>query len=208
MGNMVGYGDVADELRPQLWGRLWKDVINLSSGTSNGYKAMLALKYRKEYAANGRVLRDDVSTPEALAMLMGFGGQEGKANWKVIEDMAGKYKARKEDVLEIFNQNSRMLIGTTGGDELAYQVKMGQLAMSLFKDDPQGAEWYMDALREQVSNSDDRLLKQIMAASRWATMEDVHHWLDTVPNITDEQRANYRAWADMAYKAPSEAKDK
>lgn len=126
-----------------LWGQLWRDVANLSSGASNGYKAMLALEYRKQFASAGGTIADNISTPEAFAIALGFPVKNGAVNWAIVEDINSKYKTRKEDIQEVFNQHSRILIAEgLGDDQLAYQIKMAQLAMSLYKDDPEASKMW------------------------------------------------------------------
>lgn len=205
-GMLMGFGDVAEGIEPMLWGQLWRDVASLSSGASNGYKAMLALEYRKQFASAGGTIADNISTPEAFAIALGFPVKNGAVNWAIVEDINSKYKTRKEDIQEVFNQHSRILIAEgLGDDQLAYQIKMAQLAMSLYKDDPEASKMWWGMVKQKVQDGDDRLLRKIMEASKWATPEDTNKWLDKVPDITPEERANYKAWASMFNKAPKEA---
>lgn len=200
-GALMGLGDVAEGMEPMLWGQLWKDVANLSSGASNGYKALMALQYRKQFAATGGVIADNISTPEAIAMALGFPVQDGQANWKVIEDIASKYQLRKADIEGVFNRHSRMLVADgMAADQSAYAMKMAQAAMSIYKDDPEARKMWWSLVKEKTESGDDRLMKRIMSSAKWATPEEVNKWIEGAPNLTPEQRHNYKAWAEMMSK--------
>lgn len=196
IGQLTGVMPVGENMTPKLWGQLWKDVGNLSSGVSNGLKAKLALEYQKQFAANGGTLAENVTTPEAFAIALGLPVQNGQVNWKLTQELAASYKTRKEDIQELFNQTSRMLVADgTSADAMQYMFQMSQTVMSVYRDDPQAQQMWMDMLKEKLANGDDRLLKRILDAAGWEDPEQIEKWLDKVPNITPEQRQNFKAWA-------------
>jgi len=196
VGQLTGVMPVGDNMQPKLWGQVWKDVANLSSGASAGLKAKLALEYRKQYSATGANVADEISTPEALAIAFGLPVQDGQVNWAITEKLAEKYQTRKEDIQELFNQTSRILVAEgTRAEEFDYMVQMSQTAMSVYKDDPQAREMWMDMLKKKMDDGDSRLIDRIMKAAGWDKPEEIQKMLDDVPNLSPEERQNYKAWA-------------
>ncbi|KFC01064.1 hypothetical protein GTGU_03581 [Trabulsiella guamensis ATCC 49490] len=196
VGQLVGVMPVGDNMQPKLLGQLWKDVANLASGTSNGLKAKMALEYRKVYSATGQLVAGDISTPEAFALAIGLPVQDGQVNWALTEKLASAYKTRKEDVQEIFDQTSRILVAEgTRANEWEYMAQMSQTAMSVFKDDPAAREMWMDMLKKKMSDGDARLINRIMDAAQWEDPAKIQKMIDELPGLTPEQRHNYKEYA-------------
>ncbi|MFT2894678.1 hypothetical protein ACMWKN_05365 [Enterobacter sp. 01-M-05-SI-ECC] len=74
-------------------------------------------------------------------------------------------------------------------------AQMSQTAMSVYKDDPQAREMWMDMLKKKMDDGDSRLIDRIMKAAGWDKPEEIQKMLDDVPNLSPEERQNYKAWA-------------
>lgn len=191
----IGYasGLVADpssDTTPEKWHAVMMDVINLSSGASNARKAWLMLKYQREYSALGGTSRSNVTSPEAVAKLLGFQSLEQARSFAVIEDITAEHDKYNADIDQYFNDVSRRLVGEgVTAEQQDYAIRMYQYGMSAFPNNHAASKRWMDNMAKQFKAGDRRLFDAIMASSGWASREDVIGWINKATLSPDQREA-------------------
>lgn len=189
----IGYAsglvaDPSDDTSVEKWHAVMRDVANLSSGLSNGYKAWLMLKYQREYSATGAMTRDNVTTPEAFAKALGFQSLAQARSFAVTDDIRAEHDKYNADIDQYFNDVSRRMVaeGVTA-DQQQYLIRMSQYGMSAFPNNVAAHKRWMANMMKQIEGGDRRLFDSIMSASGWATREDVIGWINKA-TLSPEQR--------------------
>lgn len=200
----VGYAsglvtDPSPDTSVEKWHAVMMDVINLSSGASNARKAWLMLKYQREYSATGATTRDNVTTPEAVAKLLGFQSLEQARSFAVMEDITAEHDKYNADIKGYFTDMSRRLVaeGTTA-EQKDYLIRMSQYGMSAFPNNAAVHKYWMALLTQQVEGGDRRLFDAIMQSSGWATKEDVIGWINKA-TLSPEQRETLLSVAKWSF---------
>lgn len=180
--------DPSSDTSVDKWHTVMMDVGNLSSGFSNGYKAWLMLKYQREYSATGAMTRDNVTTPEAFAKLLGFQSLAQARSFAVMDDIKAEHDKYNADIDQYFGDVSRRLVaeGLTA-EQQDYLIRMSQYGMSAFPNNVSAHKRWMANMMKQIEGGDRRLFDAIMSASGWATREDVIGWINQA-TLKPEQR--------------------
>lgn len=189
----IGYAsglvtDPSSDTTPEKWHAVMMDVINLSSGASNARKAWLMYKYQREYSAMGGTTRTNVTTPEAVAKLLGFQSLEQARSFAIIEDITAEHDKYNADIDDYFNAVTRRMVGEgLAADEQEYVTRLYQYGMSAFPNNVAASKRWMDNMSKQFKAGDRRLFDAIMASSGWASKEDVQGWINKA-TLSPEQR--------------------
>lgn len=200
----VGYAsglvtDPSPDTSIEQWHTVMMDVLNLSSGASNARKAWLMFKYQREYSATGATTRDNVTTPEAFAKLLGFQSLEQARSFAITDDITKEHDKYNADIKNYFSDMSRRLVaeGTTA-EQKDYLIRMSQYGMSAFPNNAAAHKYWMALLTQQIEGGDRRLFDAIMSASGWASREDVMGWINKA-TLSPEQRETLLSVAKWSF---------
>jgi len=191
--------DPSPDTSVEKWHTVMMDVLNLSSGASNARKAWLMLKYQREYSATGATTRDNVTTPEAFAKLLGFQSLEQARSFAVMDDITAEHDKYYEDIKQYFNDVSRRMVaeGITA-EQQDYLVRMSQYGMSAFPNNAEAHKYWMALMTQQIKGGDRRLFDAIMNASGWASREDVISWINKA-TLSPDDRATLLSVAKWSF---------
>ncbi|QHJ80834.1 MAG: hypothetical protein [Bacteriophage sp.] len=200
----VGYAsglvtDPSPDTNVDKWHTVMMDVLNLSSGASNARKAWLMLKYQREYSSTGAMTRDNVTTPEAFAKLLGFQSLAQARSFAITDDITKEHDKYNADIKNYFNDVSRRLVseGLTA-EQQNYVIRMSQYGMSAFPNNVAAHKYWMALMVQQIEGGDRRLFDAIMNASGWASREDVVGWINKA-TLSPEQRETLLSVAKWSF---------
>lgn len=196
VSTMIGLKENFED-NPIKWSNVAMDAANLSSGLSNAFKAAYAWEYGKKIGALGGTTDESVSKPEAIAAALGLPTHDESQMRKAMDAIYKNDADVKKDVDKIFQitANQFKQEGMTP-DQLEWTFAMSGRMMSVFKGNPKAKEYWAQNMRKQQANKDWTMMKRIMEFSQWGDSNQVKNLINTVPNLTPEQRQGLHAIVD------------
>lgn len=196
VSTMIGLKENFED-NPIKWSNVAMDAANLSSGLSNAFKAAYAWEYGKKIGALGGTTDEAVSKPEAIAAALGLPTHDESQMRKALDAIYKNDADVKKDVDKIFQitANQFKQEGMTP-DQLEWTFAMSGRMMSVFKGNPKAKEYWAQNMRKQQANKDWTMMKRIMEFSQWGDSNQVKNLINTVPNLTPEQRQGLHAIVD------------
>lgn len=193
---MTGLKDNFED-NPVKWSNVAMDAAGLSSGLSNAFKAAYAWEYGRKVGALGGTTDERVSKPEAVAAALGLPTYDESQMRKAMDAVYKNDEDIKKDVDKIFQitANQFKQEGLTP-DQLEWTFSMSGRMMSVFNGNPKAKEYWQQNMRKQQANKDWTMMKRIMEFSQWGDSNQVKNLIDTVPNLSPEQREGLRAVVD------------
>lgn len=183
---------------PVKFSLLAKDFLSISSGMSNMFKALYMKEVGKKLSSSGDVVDKEVTSIETLMQVAGFGPQDESNYYWVNMEMYKKSKEFEEDVVKVYNEVKRRLIGdniTPGTAEYYQQVL--QQPWLVFGNDNMRARQILDReLRRDMANGDVRLYKMILDAHDIMSPEETKSIVDALPDVPQDMKDKYKDTID------------
>ena len=122
---------------PETAGQVLKEVANMMSGISNYNKMMQILETGKLVDKAGRIVADDLGTPEAIYQLFGFAPASQRDMFNSIMELQKDPKKHKEAVLKDYAAVVQYYTsqGMDNQDQ-AWMDKVTGSVLRMYKDDP------------------------------------------------------------------------
>jgi hypothetical protein len=101
-----------DDLSMEDLGAVAHTFASFSSGYANlskSFKELFVQEYAKRYSASGEVVNSNVTTPESIAKLLGFGTLEEALQREVIGSLYSASPDAKKDVRELYRLQTQAL---------------------------------------------------------------------------------------------------
>lgn len=174
--------DVQD---PVSFSHLVKANASMFSGFSNAFKAKYALETGRKMSINGNITDQDVTTPEAIAALFGFGTMDEANRAWIGQQLYNNSKSLKDDVTLYYTTLKRHLAREgISVKEQEYFVRSFSDAWRVFGNDNMKArEILFDLLKRDAAKGDDLLFKRAMEQVGW---KDAKGYRTMIQNIPDQ----------------------
>lgn len=201
------YFNLTDDYKdPTSFGEVAKEFAKLSSGMSNMFKAAYALKYKQKINTMGGITDPDVSTPEAIAQVFGFGTMDEAQSFYVRDVTYKKSKAYEDDVKQWYGEYKKHLarngIGPaeTAGIQKVYTEAWRQFG----NDDFRAKEIVNQLLRQDILNGDSRMYQSVLRMTGLQSNAETQSLIKALPNIDEQKRKQLKDTVDYidSYKDP------
>lgn len=198
---MARYFNIKEELdpnNPTEFSSVLRDVAKISSGWTAAENARMALAVRKKFDAQGGVIDQSITVPEAWAAGLGFGTMATKELYKVSNNLSEDKKAREERVMSRYRDIMNYYRSELGKPEndVAYIQKVTSMLMRSFT----GAgelelvtkQWQKDMVGKEQS-----LLKQMIQASGISDSRHLEDNIKMAPISEDKKQMLLQRFKDV-----------
>jgi hypothetical protein len=200
MSRFFGIVEDMDE-DPETFTSVMNDVLKISSGYSNGVKAMLLLNAKKRLDQYGNKIDSDVTSIEAYSQFLGFGSADTRDLYRTAIEWSKDTKAHRDDVLQVYQSIKRYYAEhlEVETSDPKYITKVTGQIMKVFEKDPLAlaiirSEWSKDMVgkdqalmalfmkRIQIPNIGN-LIDEVKTSS--LTPEQKDEMLKMIKNVSD-----------------------
>lgn len=151
----------ADGTAPE-WREALREVLKLSSGVSNFYKAALAHEELKSFSSSGKVSDGNMTPAEATARAYGFSSVAEQRKWAITGELYEKRKEFDDDVKAVY-KNIKQALAREGvyATSPEFQSRVINAMNAPFKDSPKARQIIQQQLKYDVEvEGDVRIFKQ------------------------------------------------
>lgn len=139
------------------------EFSKIASGMSNFYKMKLAMEYGIIRNGYGKVIDDDVTSTEALALLWGFSTKDAKKMREVNTQIYNDSKSLKDDVEKMFKETVRQLSQKDlTPEQVRAQIKLLNFGALAWKDTPKAKEIWGNLVKKHAKSNEDIIIKRLM----------------------------------------------
>lgn len=204
------YFNLSDDYQdPKSFGDVAHDFASLSSGYSNGFKAAYALHYQRKQSSAGGVTDSNVTRPEAIAQVFGFGTLDEAQKRYVSDATYKKTKAFEDDVKLYYRELKRHVTrnGITPG-EVEYTTKMLAEAWRVWgNDDYQARQIIAAELKKDAQAGDSRMYQSVMKATGVMNHNEVKGLIKAIPGYAEDKRKAMSDTVDFIYSYEDKIKE-
>lgn len=191
------------------FGNVAHDFASLSSGYSNGFKAAYALQYQRKLNTMGGITDSNVTSPEAVAQVFGFGTLD-EAQKRYVNDKTYKATKAYEDDVKTWYKDFKKHIarqGITPG-EVEHTTKVFGEAWRVWgNDDYQARQIISGELKKDAQAGDSRMYQSVMKATGVMDHNEVKGLIKAIPGYADDKRKAMSDTVDFIYSYKDEIKE-
>lgn len=201
------YFNLIDDFKdPTSFAEVATEFAKLSSGLSNAFKANYALKYKQKINTMGGISDPNVSTPEAIAQMFGFGTMDEVQAFYVRDVTYKKSKAYEDDVKKWYGEYKKHLVrqGITPAEVAGIQKVYTEAWRTFGNDDFRAKEIVNQLLRQDVLNGDARMHQSVLRMTGMQSNSETQALIKALPNIDVEKRQQLQDTVEYinSYKDP------
>jgi hypothetical protein len=166
------------------------EVLKISSGWNNGYKAKLLLDANKRLDQYGNAIDKDVNNVEAWAQAIGFGTSDTREMYRISQEMSKDVKKHKEETLKVYNDIKRYYASKleVEASDPAFITKVTGRALKIFENDPVGQAIIAKQLEIDLQGKDASLIALFLKRSGIPSIGSLKDQVRNMP-VSDEQKA-------------------
>lgn len=185
---------IEDFESPTQFSEVATNFAKIASGFSSAFKAAYALEYKKKMSSTGRVTDSNVTSPEALATILGIQTIDEDLNYRVMSDMSNTKKADEDDFNKLYSAAKNHLKSIEPGDnDFDYTVKMYSEANRVFGNSPRYFDWLDKKLKQDMADGDSSMYQSFIRNSDLYKQADFNALIDQAPFKDESDRENVRA---------------
>lgn len=178
------YFNLIDDYQdPTTFGRVANDFASMSSGYSNAFKAAYALQAGQKISSGGGITDSNVTRPEAIAAMFGFGTMDEAQRRYVNDTTYKKSKAFEDDVKATYKDLKQHITkeGITP-QEQEYFTKVFSEAWRVYgNDDYKARQIIMQELKKDAAAGDGRMYQSVMNMNGMVGTEQVKGLVKAMP---------------------------
>ena len=191
------------------FGNVAHDFASLSSGYSNGFKAAYALQYQRKLNTMGGITDSNVTRPEAVAQVFGFGTLD-EAQKRYVNDKTYKATKAYEDDVKAWYKDFKKHIarqGITPG-EVDHTTKVFGEAWRVWgNDDYQARQIISRELKKDAQAGDTRMYQSVMKATGVMNHNEVKGLIKAIPGYAEDKRKAMSDTVDFIYSYEDKIKE-
>lgn len=191
------------------FGNVAHDFASLSSGYSNAFKAAYALHYQRKLNTMGGITDSNVTKPEAVAQVFGFGTLD-EAQKRYVNDKTYKATKAYEDDVKAWYKDFKKHIarqGITPG-EVEHTTKVFGEAWRVWgNDDYQARQIISGELKKDAQAGDSRMYQSVMKATGVMDHNEVKGLIKAIPGYAEDKRKAMSDTVDFIYSYKDEIKE-
>jgi len=191
------FGLIDDYEDPTTFIQVMHEVAKISSGYSSGYKASYAFSAGQKMHGMD-VIDPEVTSFEAVMQLFGFATMDEAETWYLRNKLYTEGKDFEKDVKTWYKDLK---------DHLSFHgvpPKSHELTASAFGEawrvfglnDVRAREIILSELTRDMKGSDGKLFQGILRTIGWQTQDEIRGMINSLPNISEEQRAEHMSILD------------
>lgn len=192
---------IDDHEDPTTFGMVAMDAARMFSGMSNLFKASYADKYRHKINSVGGITDPEVTRPEALAQVFGFGTMDEASTYYINNKRYIDSKQLYDDVDAWYKEMKRHLLkkGITQR-EFDYTQKVMSEAWRVFgNDNVKAKDRVSDLISRDAADGDYRLIEQVMKMQGISSQSDLKTMIDAVPDMNDDLKRQAKEAVDFIH---------
>lgn len=186
------------------------EFAKLSSGMSNAFKAGYAMKYHQKINTMYGITDPNVSSPEAIAQIFGFGTMSEAQSYYIKDATYKKSKAYEDDIKSWYKDFKKHLTrkGINPAELLGIQKVYTEAWRHFGNDDFRAKEIINQLLRQDILNGDARMYQNVLRASGIMSSSERQSLFKALPNIDETKRQQLKDTDDFinGYKDPETEK--
>lgn len=170
------YTNLVDDYQdPTTLGQVALEFAKISSGLSNGLKAAYALEYERKFNTFEGNSSSNVTSPEALAMALGFGTLDEARKRYVQDKMYNVQKDVDADVKQWYKGLKQHLQTKYGSNnEYEFMSRVYSEAWRVWGNDNVAAKRIIDTqLKKDFANGDDYIISKIVQSNGMLSKEQM-----------------------------------
>lgn len=196
------YFNLIDDYQdPTTFGNVAHDFASLSSGYSNAFKAAYSLQYQRKLNTMGGITDSNVTRPEAIMQVFGFGTSDEAQKRLVNDTTYKKTKAYEDDVKTWYKDFKKHIArqGITPG-EVEHTTKVFGEAWRVWgNDDFQARRIIAGELKKDAQSGDARIYQSVMKATGVMDHAEVKGLIKAIPGYDEEKRKQMSDTVDYIY---------
>ena len=196
------YFNLIDDYQdPTTFGQVAHDFASLSSGYSNAFKAAYSLQYGRKLNTMGGITDSNVTRPEGIMQVFGFGGVDEAQKRYVNDATYKKTKAYEDDVKAWYKDFKKHIArqGITPG-EVEHTTKVFGEAWRVWgNDDMQARRIIAGELKKDAVGGDDRIYQSVLKATGVMNHAEVKGLIKAAPGYNEEKRKQMNETVDFIY---------
>lgn len=178
-----------DYSSPVQFSQVAMDFAKISSGFSNAFKAAYALEYQRKVSSTGKTTDSNVSTPEAIAQVFGFGTMdEAQSRW--INDYNFKASKAFDDDVQKWYKGAKEAYtkANMSPAEFDYMLKVHTEAFRVFKDNPRAKQLIEQNLIRDAQDGDGRLYESVLRSTNYMSTDQTKAMINNIPDWDEDKR--------------------
>lgn len=135
-------------------------VANIASGSSNAFKAYLAMKHEQMFSSRGRVVLEDATKLEAFMQAFGFTPAEVSGYYETLRDVGDVKSEMREEGKRIGEYLSRTTRGMSAEQAISEYSRVQQ-AFGALIDDPVLLDLFLNEMHKAVTKGNFSLADRV-----------------------------------------------